>query len=61
MRVLKPKGASSFDRIALAPWELRPGDFRVFYEIPEAGVVRVLAIGHKTHGELFIGGRRVEI
>ena len=45
----------------IAPWELRIGDFRVFYEVREPGGVRVLAIGHKRHKELFIRGRRVEI
>ena len=44
----------------LAPWELRIGDYRVFYEIGE-DIVRVLAIGHKLHNELFIQGQRVEI
>ena len=45
----------------VAPWELRIGDYRVFYEITEAGSVRVLAIGHKVHNELFIRGQRAEI
>jgi mRNA-degrading endonuclease RelE of RelBE toxin-antitoxin system len=44
----------------LAPWELRIGDYRVFYEIRERSV-RVLAIGHKVHNELFIRGQKVEI
>jgi len=44
----------------LAPWELRIGGYRVFYEIRE-GLVRVLAIGHQVHNELFIRGQKVEI
>lgn len=44
----------------LAPWELRIGDYRVFYEIREE-LVRVLAVGHKVHNELFIRGRKAEI
>jgi mRNA-degrading endonuclease RelE of RelBE toxin-antitoxin system len=44
----------------VAPWELRIGDYRVFDEIRE-GSVRVLAIGHKVHNELFIRGQKVEI
>ena len=43
----------------LAPWELRIGDFRAFYEVAENQVVRVLAIGHKVHNELYIRGERV--
>ena len=45
----------------VAPWELRIGDYRVFYEIRDAALVRVLAIGHKVHNELFIRGQGVEI
>jgi mRNA-degrading endonuclease RelE of RelBE toxin-antitoxin system len=45
----------------LAPWELRIGNFRLFYEITSEKVVRVLAVGHKVHNELYIRGRRVEI
>jgi len=45
----------------LAPWELRMGDYRVFYEIRPEGVVRVLAVGHKVHNELFIRGQRADI
>lgn len=44
----------------LAPWELRIGDYRVFYEIRE-GSVRILAIGYKVHNELFIRGRKTEL
>jgi len=43
----------------LAPWELRIGEFRVFYEISGGRQVRVLAIGHKDHNDLFIRGERV--
>ena len=45
----------------LAPWELRIGDYRVFYEIRAECLVRVLAVGHKIHNELFIRGQRVEL
>ena len=44
----------------VAPWELRIGDYRVFYEVREEEIVRVLAIGHKEHNELFIRGKRVD-
>jgi mRNA-degrading endonuclease RelE of RelBE toxin-antitoxin system len=45
----------------IAPWELRIAKYRVFYEIKEERLVRVLAIGHKEHNELFIRGERIEI
>lgn len=44
----------------LSPWELRLGDYRVFYEL-ENDNVRVLAVGSKEHGELHIRGRRVRL
>ena len=44
-----------------APWEFGVGDYRVFYEIRVERLVRVLAVGHKVHNELFIRGQRVEI
>jgi mRNA interferase RelE/StbE len=45
----------------LAPWELRIGEYRVFYEVREPAMVRVLAVGHKEHNDLYIRGRRAEI
>jgi hypothetical protein len=42
----------------LAPWELRIGDLRVYYDVeddPEPAV-HVRAIGIKDHNELRIGG-----
>ena len=45
----------------IAPWELTIGRYRVFYEVPEAGVAKLLAVGHKVHNELFIRGERAEI
>ncbi len=46
----------------LAPWELRAGQYRVFYENPgRRARAAVLAVGHKVHNDLFIRGRRVEL
>jgi len=45
----------------VAPWELRVGKYRAFYEIRGENLVRVLAIGHKEHNELFIRRESVEI
>ncbi len=44
----------------IAPWELRIGKYRIFYEINQK-TAKVLAIGHKEHNELFIRGKKVEI
>ncbi len=45
----------------IAPWELRIGNLRVFYEIAddEADVVRILAIGRKEGNRLFIADQEV--
>jgi mRNA-degrading endonuclease RelE of RelBE toxin-antitoxin system len=45
----------------LAPWEMRVGSFRVFYEIEGESIVRVLAVGSKEHNTLLIRGRKVDL
>ena len=46
----------------LADWELRVGKFRVFYEVDaNERRVRIVAIGHKEHNRLFIGGEEIEL
>jgi mRNA-degrading endonuclease RelE of RelBE toxin-antitoxin system len=46
----------------LAPWELRVGDFRVFYDIDRDGeTVVVVVIGQKTHERLRIGGEEIDL
>ena len=41
----------------LAQWELRVGDYRVFYDVIESELkVRVVTIGWKERDRLFIGG-----
>lgn len=46
----------------LVDWELRVQDFRVFYEVdPEHHVVRIIAIGHKEHNTLVIGGEEIHL
>ena len=44
----------------IAPWELRLGKYRVFYEVV-GGNVRILAVGFKEHNDLFLRGERVEL
>jgi len=45
----------------LAPWELRLGRYRVFYEVRQETLVRVLAIGHKVHNDMFVRGAKVQL
>jgi mRNA-degrading endonuclease RelE of RelBE toxin-antitoxin system len=52
---------------AVAPWELRVGDYRVFYDVEpgaeeaEKPEVVVLAIGLKTRNRVWIGGEEHEL
>ena len=47
----------------LAPWELRVGQLRVFYEVPvsDPDVVRILAVGHKKGNILRIAGKEIQL
>jgi mRNA-degrading endonuclease RelE of RelBE toxin-antitoxin system len=46
----------------LADWELRVGQYRVFYDIDEgARVVRIVAVGYKEHNDLYIEGEKFEL
>ena len=45
----------------MAPWELRIGDLRVYYEVSDEPqpTVTVLAIGIKERERLLVGGEEV--
>ena len=47
----------------IAPWELRIGELRVYYEIRDADqpTVMVLAVGLKERDRVRIGGDRIEL
>ena len=47
----------------VAPWELRVGQLRVFYEVAgvESGVVRILAVGRKRRNVLMIGRKEIPL
>jgi mRNA-degrading endonuclease RelE of RelBE toxin-antitoxin system len=46
----------------IAPWKLRVGDFRVFYDINHHDqVVAVVAVGQKVHNRLRIGGMEIDL
>ena len=46
----------------VAPWELRVGDLRVFYEVRPGSpaVVQILAVGIKERDMLKIGGQEIK-
>jgi mRNA-degrading endonuclease RelE of RelBE toxin-antitoxin system len=46
----------------IAPWELRLGDLRVFYDVaPDLATVEILAVGLKRGNSLLIGGQEVKL
>ena len=47
----------------LAPWELRVGSIRIFYEVDrlETDLVTVLAIGFKKGNRLIVSGQEIKI
>ncbi len=47
----------------IAPWELRVGPLRVFYEVAgtESGMVRILAVAWKRRNTLIIGGKEIRL
>lgn len=47
----------------IAPWELRVGDLRVYYDIAEEPekLVTILAIGVKDHSRVLIGGKEIKL
>ncbi len=47
----------------IAPWELRLGDVRVFYDVQEEPdrLVKIAAVGIKRHNELWIGKERIDL
>ena len=47
----------------LAPWELRIGDIRVYFDVEEApeAIVTIRAVGVKTRERVLIGGEEVDL
>jgi hypothetical protein len=47
----------------IAPWELRIGNLRVYYDIEEQPEARamVVAVGKKIRNRVIIGGEEVEL
>ena len=46
---------------AVAPWELRIGKTRVFYDVEESKKVTILAIGTKEGNQLYIEGKEIQL
>lgn len=45
----------------ISKWELRIDVYRIFFDIEVNDVVKVVAVGHKEHNDLFIRGEKVEL
>lgn len=53
----------TLDPNELATWELRVGDFRIFYDVETDldPIVWIRAIGRKVRNRLFIGGKEIHL
>ena len=45
----------------IAPWELRLDRYRVFYSVEAGSTVKIVAVGHKEHNDLFVRGRKIQL
>jgi len=45
----------------IAPWELRLDRYRVFYSVEAGATVKIVAVGHKEHNDLYVRGRKVQL
>ena len=60
--LVETKNRKSLRDTPIAPWELRIGKFRVFYEVNEpAEMVNIVSVGHKVHNILLIRGKEVQL
>jgi mRNA-degrading endonuclease RelE of RelBE toxin-antitoxin system len=48
---------------SIAPWELRSGDFRVYYDVKETPelIVYIRAVGIKKRNRVYIGKEVIEL
>jgi mRNA-degrading endonuclease RelE of RelBE toxin-antitoxin system len=60
--LVENRNRKQLDPNPVAPWELRVRHFRVFYDVSvEEELVVILAIGHKVHNVLYIGGEEFDL
>ncbi len=60
--LLETKNRKKLRENPVAPWELRTGNYRVFYEVDRTSLkVTIIAVGHKEHNVLLIRGKEVQL
>lgn len=59
--MIETKRRKKLDLNNIAPWELRIDHYRIFYNIENATMIKVVAIGYKAHNVLYICGKKVEL
>jgi len=59
--LIETKRRKKLDPNRIAPWELRIDHYRVFYDIENTTMIKVVAIGYKDHNDLYIRGRKVDV
>jgi mRNA-degrading endonuclease RelE of RelBE toxin-antitoxin system len=55
------KRRKKLDPNRIAPWELRIDHYRIFYDIEQPTLIKVVAIGYKDHNDLYIRGKKVDL
>jgi mRNA-degrading endonuclease RelE of RelBE toxin-antitoxin system len=56
------KNRKQLDPNDIAKWELRIGEYRVFYDVDETNViVKIKAVGYKVHNQLFFRGKEFRL
>jgi mRNA-degrading endonuclease RelE of RelBE toxin-antitoxin system len=56
------KNRKQLDPNDIAKWELRIGEYRVFYDVDETDfIVKIKAVGHKIHNQLFFRGKEFRL
>ncbi len=60
---VKTRNRKNLAKNLIAPWELRIGDLRVFYDASpnEPNVVEIVAIGIKRGNRLLVAGKEIKL
>ena len=59
---VETRNRKELEQSPLAGWELRIGDYRVFYDLEtQARIVTIKAIGWKEHNKLYIRGKEYSL
>src|SRR6266487_1171737 len=58
---IETKRRKKLDPNRITPWELRIDQYRIFYYVDNITTIKVIAIGHKIHNDLYIRAKKVTL